>query len=155
MFALYQQQAASALSNCPNIKPNLISAASPEEQAILRGSMKQNCWSKGHFFGSCYGSSDLFGPHFHDPCFSKKRAERSSFSPLCDAVHCPKRDMVKTPNFLLLLSINSGSIKEVVPLWLTLCILMQVPHFVVPTGSKSRRLQRKHSSLPPSLLLPI
>lgn len=42
-----------------------------------------------------------------------------------------------------MLSINTGSIKEVVSLWLALCILMQVPHFVVPTGSKSRRLQRE------------
>lgn len=50
-----------------------------------------------------------------------------------------------------MLSINTGSIKEVVSLWLALCILMQVPHFVVPTGSKSRRLQRERAPQPASL----
>jgi len=34
-----------------------------------------------------------------------------------------------------MLSINTGSIKKILSLWLALCILMQVPHLVLPTGS--------------------
>lgn len=43
------------------------------------------------------GNLSLFAPHFHNPLFQKKKASAHTH----ESVHGPRRDMIKTPNFLL------------------------------------------------------
>lgn len=76
LFALHLQQAASALSTCPNISPKLISPAH-------EGAWNRVVSGKGHFVCLLrdFGSPPPPPPH--------------------ESVHGPERDTIKTPNFLL------------------------------------------------------